>query len=94
MIMDGRRPEELIQPFMQGLKFTELAHDFPIAYHCPCTKNRVMNAMTILGLHDLDEMIEEGKTTEVTCQMCGKKYGVTIDELREIRRELHKNSLH
>ncbi len=92
-LMAGSKPTDLIKPYLEGILYTELPHDHPIVYHCPCTKDRVLGAMTVLGVKDLDEMIAENKTTEVVCQMCGKPYEIEVAELQEVRNELHRQSL-
>jgi molecular chaperone Hsp33 len=94
MILEGKSAQELIEPYFKSFKFLELPHDYPVEYHCPCTKERVVGAMAILGVKDLDEMIAEEKPAEVVCQMCGKPYSVSTSELKEVRDELHRNSLH
>ena len=33
---------------------------------------------------DIQEMIDDGKTIEVNCHFCGKNYGFTVDELKDI----------
>ena len=46
------------------------------------------------GMQDLDEMILSQEKTEITCQMCGRRYQVTVEELQELRDALHRNAMH
>jgi molecular chaperone Hsp33 len=93
-ILEGKKPEDLVKPYLEGMPFTEIPHEHVVRYFCPCTVDRVKRALGILGINDLQEMIEENETTEVTCQMCGQNYHVSVEELKELKEELHKNSMH
>lgn len=94
MILDGAQPVDLVRPYMEGLPFTQIPHEHDISYHCPCTNDRVKGAMTVLGEQGLQEMIDEGKPAEVTCQMCGRQYQLSIKELSDLKEELRKGSMH
>lgn len=93
MLFDGAGPEDLVRPYLQGLPFTELDHDFPIEYACPCTKDRVIRALETLGIEDLEDMIQKKEKADVTCQVCGRPYTVEVDELVTLKNQLYKNSL-
>ncbi len=94
LIFEGKEPADLVSPYLEGLPFTQIPHDFKVSYFCPCTLDRVMRALGVLGQTDLEEMIEQGKVTSVQCQMCGRNYEVSVDELERLKVELHKNSMH
>ncbi|MEZ0393172.1 MAG: Hsp33 family molecular chaperone HslO [Pseudobdellovibrionaceae bacterium] len=90
----GKSLMDLVSVYLKGIPFGEISHDFPIQYFCPCTQERVISSLGTLGLSDLQEMIEAQETTEVTCQMCGRKYSVSVEELKELKDLLHRNSMH
>lgn len=94
ILMDGGKPFDLVEPFMLGIPFTELDHPFQAKYFCPCSKERVMGALEILGMAELQDIIDKSEEQEVICQMCGKPYNITVDEIVEIRDQLHRNSMH
>ncbi len=94
LILEGQSPVELMSPLLEGFEKIELPHPHALAYHCPCTKDRVLGAMTILGLEEFDDIIEKKESTEVVCQMCGQKYEVSVKEIQELRNEMHRKSLH
>jgi molecular chaperone Hsp33 len=79
---------------MQGIDFTELQHDFPVEYYCPCTKERVMRALETFGVEDLQDMIDKKEVADVTCQMCGRPYKVSVEEIKELKDRLYKDTLH
>lgn len=93
MILDGASSKDLIDPFLQGIPFTELDHEYPISYSCPCNKERVLRALETFGVAELQDMVEKKEGASVTCQICGRPYEITIDEIEEIRARLYKESL-
>lgn len=93
-ILKGKSPAELVAPYLKGIPYSEVAHDFSIQYFCPCTQDRVIRSLGTLGMADLEDMINSQETTEVTCQMCGRKYSVSVEELQDLKDQLHRNSMH
>lgn len=94
MLADGAKTEDLIKPFLEGVPFQEIEHNHTVEYFCPCTKERVARALETLGEAELQDMIEKNEQVDVTCQVCGKPYHVSIPEVQVIKDHLHKESLH
>lgn len=94
ILNEGGKVIDLVKPYMEGVPFTELDHPFHVKYFCPCTKDRVSAALEVLGEADLQDMIEKEEQPEIICQMCGKPYHFEVEEIKEIREKVHKNSLH
>lgn len=93
-ILNGKSLSELVAPYLEGIPYTQIPHDHNVEYFCPCTQDRVKRALGTLGMGDLQEMIDEKTPTEVSCQMCGRTYQVTVEELQELKDLLHRNSMH
>jgi molecular chaperone Hsp33 len=94
MILEGAKPTDLISPYMKGIPYTQIPHEFEIKYHCPCTVNRVKIALGTLGEEELQSMINDNETSKVTCQICGRTYEVSIEELKELKETIRKGSMH
>lgn len=94
ILREGGAPIDLVHPFLEGIPFTELDHPYEIKYHCPCSKDRVIAALEVLGEADLQDMIDKSEKPEIICQMCGKPYYFEVAEVVEIHDRLHKNSMH
>ncbi len=94
MLLDGATPIDLVKPYLDGIPFTELEHVHNVEYFCPCTKERVVRAIETLGIEELADMILKNEPAEVVCQMCGRPYKVSVEELAELKEELHKGGLH
>ena len=93
-IASGKSEIDLVAPYLKGMPYTEIPHDFEIQYFCPCTQERVLRSLGTLGMADLEDMINQNENAEVTCQMCGRRYTVTVTELQELKDQLHRNSMH
>jgi molecular chaperone Hsp33 len=94
ILRDGGTPYDLVKPFLQGMEYTELDHPIVSKYFCPCSKDRVIAALEVLGEADLQDMIDKKEQPEITCQMCGKPYKFSVEEVVEIRENIRKNSMH
>lgn len=94
LILSGVSAIELIKPYMEGLEYTELDHNFPISYACPCTKDRVARALETLGDAELEDMILKKEKADVTCQVCGRPYEISVEELVEIKKRIQRQSMH
>ena len=94
LILQNKSPLELVEPFLEGIQFTEIPHDYPIEYSCPCTLDRVKNALSILGVEELDDMIAKEEKSHIVCQMCGRPYELNLEDIQEVRNSMYKSSLH
>lgn len=94
MLADGATPEEIVAPFLDGVPFQEIEHTPTVEYFCPCTKDRVARALETLGEEELQDMINKNEVVDVTCQVCGKPYHLSVPEVQAIKNNLHKESLH
>lgn len=86
MILQGLHPLRMLEEAV-GLPI-ELLLRSEVSYSCPCSKDRVINAVVALGKREIEEMIEEGKKVDIECHFCKKKYELTINELRVILKDL------
>jgi molecular chaperone Hsp33 len=94
ILCDGGSALDLVKPFLDGIPFTQLEHDHEISYYCPCTRDRVVAALEVLGEADLQDMIDKKEEPMVECQMCGKPYRFSAEEVVAIYENFHRNSMH
>lgn len=45
-----------------------------IAWHCPCTRERVANMLRMLGREEIESILGEQESIDVACNFCGKPY--------------------
>lgn len=77
----GNTPEQLLQLLLQGLEvqFTDTVEP---GFYCNCDKGRVEKALISIGEEELQEMVDEDKEIEVSCQFCNRHFVFTVEELR------------
>ena len=83
-LLDVGNTPEMILEYILGEFGLEINDREPVRFYCNCTKDRVEKALISVGKKDIQEMIDDGKTIEVNCHFCGKNYGFTVDELKDI----------
>jgi molecular chaperone Hsp33 len=82
MILNGLSPEEIMQEAVGlPLEITEKRETY---YYCPCTKERVMDAIVALGKKEMEDLTLKGEVISVHCQFCKKEYAVSRDEIRSL----------
>lgn len=79
----GNTPEQLLELLLGDLEL-QINDTMPAQYVCDCSRERVERAIMSIGKKDIQELINEAKPVEVTCQFCDKIYNFEIDELKEM----------
>ena len=80
-------PKVLAERLLPSLKI-EFLSDRPVRFKCKCSRERIRDTLHLLSVTELDEMIEEGKDAEITCNFCNSVYKVDTAGLVEIRAEV------
>lgn len=62
---------------MEHLSTTELK------FKCQCSRQRIEDMLIALNVHDLEELVADGKA-EICCHFCGEKYNFNKEELEHI----------
>lgn len=57
----------------------------PVVFFCPCSRQRAASSVALLGSHEIETMIDEGKDTTVTCHFCRETYVFAAANLEAIR---------
>lgn len=56
--------------------------DAELRFGCTCSEERILMGLRSLGRDDLDEMLEAAEDLDIRCDACGRRYAVTVDDLR------------
>ncbi|MEO0406416.1 MAG: Hsp33 family molecular chaperone HslO [Cyanobacteria bacterium P01_A01_bin.135] len=61
-----------------------------VRFQCGCSFERMLGAVKLLGVDELQEMIVEDEGAEATCHFCGTVYQASIADLEEMIKEIHQ----
>lgn len=81
--------EALFAQVLKGLEH-HIVSETEIGYRCPCSRERVEQALGCIERSELEELIAEGRDIEVSCQFCDKKYSFSPAELIALKDKTDK----
>lgn len=82
MIKDGLSPKEIVEKIMAGFEM-EFLSTTELKFKCQCSRQRIEDMLIALNVHDLEELVADGKA-EICCHFCGEKYNFNKEELEHI----------
>jgi molecular chaperone Hsp33 len=82
-ILDEDGDEAIFAQVLKGFEYHIVAEQ-PICYRCDCSRERVETALSVIDSEELEEMIREDRSFDISCQFCNQSNLVTPDDLRRI----------
>ena len=76
--------EALFEQVLKGLEY-HIVGESEVGYRCPCSKERVEQALGCIEKSELEELIKEGEEIKVSCQFCNKQYSFSPAELAALK---------
>ena len=73
-------PESLIRRVMSDFEL-EILETSPIEYRCYCSRERMEKALISLGVEEMQNLIDEQGSAELTCQFCDNVQTFTREDL-------------
>ena len=83
LISEGKTIEEILEFIFEGMDLKILEEMKP-EYKCDCSRERVEKALISIGKEDLQELYDGGKSEEIVCNFCNKKYEFTHEDIGKI----------
>lgn len=65
-----------------------------IRYLCSCKRKKAAGSIELLGLEELNQVVQSQESLNIDCDMCGMKYEIEPSEIRLIRDKLKSQSVH
>ena len=90
-ILDEDGAEAVLAQVLRGFDF-HLVGRHEIGYRCPCSRERVETALSVIDVPELEDMIREDRDFDVGCQFCDRSYRITGDDLQRILAEKNKKT--
>ncbi|QWU16356.1 molecular chaperone Hsp33 [Paenibacillus sophorae] len=81
LLDQGMEPEEMLSRILPD---TEVLDEMEISFKCHCSREKVEQTLVSLGMHELEQIIEEDGQAEVVCHFCNEAYSFNKAELQEI----------
>ena len=85
-VLDEDGTDAVFAQVLKGMEYHIVA-EAPVGYRCPCSRDRVEEALATLEESDLNEMIDSGETIRVSCEFCGTDYSFSPEELLALRQK-------
>ena len=79
----GMSAEDLLRAVLSDFEL-EVLETHPVEYRCYCSRERVTRALISMGRDELNSMIEEQGSAELTCQFCDAVYNFSEEELKDL----------
>ncbi|MDC0980239.1 Hsp33 family molecular chaperone HslO [Bdellovibrionales bacterium] len=90
----GASAKELKDLFLAGVAVHELDHPHKLSYSCRCSQERLVKAMELFPISEIEDIISKGELVEAKCEICGRSYEISIEEVEGVRNRVHRGSLH
>ncbi len=78
---DGQYIDEVMEKVLSPIKVKELSRQL-VDFFCRCSKERFINALSMLNFEDLKEM--KGESQEIVCQYCNNKENISKEEIAKL----------
>ena len=76
-------PEALLRTVMSDFDL-KILETCPVSYKCYCSRQRVERALISLGKSELEQMLAEQGSCQLTCQFCDAVYDFSADDLHAL----------
>ena len=87
LISKGKTIEEILEYIFEEMDLKIIGNMNP-KFKCDCSRERVEKALISIGMEDLNELYQEGKSEELKCHFCNKQYIFTREDIGEIMTKL------
>ena len=76
-------PENLLRTVMSDFDI-RILESSEVAYKCYCSRERVERALISLGVEELEGILQDQGSCQLTCQFCDAVYDFTGEELQAL----------
>lgn len=84
LLRAGQTLPEILHHLLGDLGLEILPEVQMVQFQCGCSFERVLGALKLFGIAELQDMIEKDDGAEATCQFCGEVYQANRDHLTQL----------
>ncbi len=81
LLENSENPENILEKILKGFDI-QILKEIPVQFFCPCTEEKVINAIKASGEKEIMSIIEEGVNLEIFCDYCRKRYDISPASLK------------
>lgn len=86
-LLESEAHMEAVLTAIYGDENYKILSEEALSFACDCSAERFLDALASLPTADIQEMIEEDKGCDITCQFCRNHYHFTETDLEELIRD-------
>ena len=90
LMRDGHTIDEILNMLCDDM-YLKINHEGFPQFKCDCSRERVEQVFISIGAKELKALYDDGKSEELVCQFCNKKYLFKHDDIGAILAEISKN---
>ena len=88
LLQAGKDLPDIFEELLGDLGLTIFPEERKLKFDCPCSEQRMLDALKLLGTEELEDMIATDKGAEAVCDFCGEIYQVSEEKLTQLVGEL------
>ena len=89
LLRDDPDPEAMLRRALSDFDL-EILEKSPIEYRCYCSRERMERALISLGAEELQSMIDEQGSADLTCRFCDNVQHFSREDLEAMVRDILK----
>ena len=89
LLRENPDPEAMLRRALSDFDL-EILEKSPIEYRCYCSRDRMERALISLGAEELQAMVEEQGSADLTCRFCDNVQHFSREELEAMIRDIQK----
>lgn len=93
LLRSGKSLREILGEILGDLGLEIFPEVQMVRFHCGCNRDRMFRALRILGVDELQDMIEKDDGAEATCNFCASVYHADAAELSQLIEEIQASSV-
>ena len=92
LLQSGQTLTGIVENLLGDMNLEWMPETQMVRFDCGCSFDRVLNALKMLGVNELQDMIEKDNGAEATCHFCGEMYQASSDNLIQLIDDLQSGS--